>query len=171
LIDKIFSDILAIEEFPGEEYVAMNGMREERLKETADEVNPIYASVGSAFKRLLFAFESEVGMSPPRYFLLHMVANEENISQGQVGQLSGVDPSRVTQVAKSLERDGLIQRHRDPNDNRVVRMRLSAEGRRIFEGASAKREVLRARIRSALSREEEDELRRLLGKVAEALED
>ena len=149
----------------------MDGMREERLKETADEVNPIYASVGSAFKRLLFAFESEVGMSPPRYFLLHMVANEENISQGQVGQLSGVDPSRVTQVAKSLERDGLIQRHRDPNDNRVVRMRLSAEGRRIFEGASAKREVLRARIRSALSREEEDELRRLLGKVAQALED
>jgi MarR family transcriptional regulator, organic hydroperoxide resistance regulator len=151
--------------------VTLDGMREERLKETADEVNPIYASVGSAFKRLLFAFESEVGMSPPRYFLLHMVANEENISQGQVGQLSGVDPSRVTQVAKSLERDGLIQRHRDPNDNRVVRMRLSAEGRRIFEGASAKREVLRARIRSALSREEEDELRRLLGKVAEALED
>jgi MarR family transcriptional regulator, organic hydroperoxide resistance regulator len=151
--------------------VTLDGMREERLKETADEVNPIYASVGSAFKRLLFAFESEVGMSPPRYFLLHMVANEENISQGQVGQLSGVDPSRVTQVAKSLERDGLIQRHRDPNDNRVVRMRLSAEGRRIFEGASAKREVLRARIRRAMSREEEDELRRLLGKVAEALED
>ncbi len=149
----------------------MDGMREERLKETADEVNPIYASVGSAFKRLLFAFESEVGMSPPRYFLLHMMANEENISQGQVGQLSGVDPSRVTQVAKSLERDGLIQRHRDPKDNRVVRMRLSAEGRRIFEGASAKREVLRARIRRALSLEEEDELRRLLGKVAEALEE
>jgi MarR family transcriptional regulator, organic hydroperoxide resistance regulator len=149
----------------------LDGIRKERLKETADEVNPIYASVGSAFKRLLFAFESEVGMSPPRYFLLHMVANEENISQGQVGQLSGVDPSRVTQVAKTLERDGLIQRHRDPKDNRVVRMRLSAEGRRIFEGASAKREVLRARIRSALSREEEDELRRLLGKVAEALED
>ena len=38
---------------------------EERLKEAAKEVNPIYASVGSAFKRLLWAFESEVGMSPP----------------------------------------------------------------------------------------------------------
>jgi MarR family transcriptional regulator, organic hydroperoxide resistance regulator len=149
----------------------MDGMREDRLKETADEVNPIYASVGSAFKRLLFAFESEVGMSPPRYFLLHMVANEENISQGQVGQLSGVDPSRVTQVAKSLEREGLIQRRRDPKDNRVVRMRLSPEGRRVFEEACAKREVLRARIRRALSQGEEKELRRLLDKVAEALEE
>ena len=48
---------------------------------------------------------------------------------------------------------------------------MTPEGRRIFEGAYAKREVLRARIRRALSQEEEDELRRLLGKVAEALED
>jgi MarR family transcriptional regulator, organic hydroperoxide resistance regulator len=149
----------------------MGGLREEeRLKEAAEEINPIYASVGSAFKRLLFAFESEVGMSPPRYFLLHMLANEENISQGRVGQLSGVDPSRVTQVAKSLEREGLIGRSRDPEDNRVVRMRLTPEGRRVFEEASAKREVLRARIRLTLSQEEENELRRLLGKIAEALE-
>lgn len=150
----------------------MDGIREEdRLKETAEEVNPIYASVGFAFKRLLFAFESEVGMSPPRYFLLHMLANEGNISQGQVGQLSGVDPSRVTQVAKSLEGEGLIQRSRDPKDNRVVRMRMTPEGRRVFEEASAKREVLRSRIRRVLSQEEENELRRLLDKVAEAVEE
>jgi MarR family transcriptional regulator, organic hydroperoxide resistance regulator len=150
----------------------MGGLHEEeRLKEAAEEVNPIYASVGWAFKRLLFAFESEVGMSPPRYFLLHMLANEGNISQGQVGQLSCVDPSRVTQVAKSLEGDGLIQRSRDPKDNRVVRMRLTPEGRRVFEEASAKREVLRARIRRTLSQEEENELRRLLSKVAQALEE
>jgi MarR family transcriptional regulator, organic hydroperoxide resistance regulator len=170
-MDKIFSDILVIEGFPGEEWVGMDRMREKRLEKVAGEVNPIYASVGSAFKRLLFAFESEVGMSPPRYFLLHMVANEENISQGQVGQLSGVDPSRVTQVAKTLEGEGLIQRHRNPNDNRVMRMRLTPEGRRVFEEASAKREVLRARIRRDLSQEEENELRRLLDKVAEALEE
>jgi DNA-binding MarR family transcriptional regulator len=149
----------------------MDGLREEgRLKEAAEEVNPIYDSVGSAFKRLLFAFESEVGMSPPRYFLLHMVAKEGNISQGQVGQLSGVDPSRVTQVAKSLEREGLIQRNRDPKDNRVVLLHMTPEGRKVFEEASAKREVLRARIRRALSQEEENELRRLLDKVGEALE-
>jgi MarR family transcriptional regulator, organic hydroperoxide resistance regulator len=74
-------------------------------------------------------------------------------------------------VTKTLEGEGLIQRHRDPNDNRVVRMRLTPEGRRVFEEASAKREVLRARIRRVLSQKEENELRRFLDKVAEALED
>ena len=94
----------------------MDGMREEeRLEEVAGEVNPIYASVGCGLQEVALCLrERGREKSTPRYFLLHMVANEENISQGQVGHLSGVDPSRVTQVAKSLERDGLIQRHPRP---------------------------------------------------------
>jgi DNA-binding MarR family transcriptional regulator len=144
---------------------------EDRLREAAEKVNPIYASVGSAFKKLLWAFESDVGISPPKYFLLHMLANEGSISQGQMSLLSGVDPSRVTRLAKVLEGEGLIERTRTPKDNRVVRMRLTPEGRRVFDAASERREVLRTRIRRALSQEEEGELRRLLGKVVEALEE
>lgn len=150
----------------------MDGLREEdRLREAAEEVNPIYASVGSAFKRFLFAFESEVGMSPPRYFLLHMLAGEGDVSQGQMGRLSGVDPSRVTQMAKGLEKEGLIERSRDPKDNRVMRMRLTPEGKRVFDAASERRKAVKAKIRRVLSEEEEAELRRLLGKVVEALEE
>ncbi len=150
----------------------MDGLHEEdRLREAAEKVNPIYASVGSAFKKLLWAFESDVGISPPKYFLLHMLANEGSISQGQMSLLSGVDPSRVTRLAKVLEGEGLIERTRTPKDNRVVRMRLTPEGRRVFDAASERREVLRTRIRRALSQEEEGELRRLLGKVVEAVEE
>ena len=149
----------------------MDGLQEEnRRREAAEKVNPIYASVGSALKKLLWAFESDVGVSPPKYFLLHMLANEDSISQGEMSRLSGVDPSRVTRLAKQLEGEGLIERTRNPKDNRAVRMHLTPEGRRVFEAASERREVLRTRIRRTLSQEEEEELRRLLGKVVEALE-
>lgn len=150
----------------------MDGVREEdRLKRAADRVDPVYSSVGSAFKKLLWAFESKVGISPPKYLLLHMLAGEGTISQGQMSSLSGVDPSRVTQMAKGLEKEGLIERSRDPEDNRVVRMRLTPEGRRVFAAASKRREAVKARIRRSLSEEEEAELRRLLGKVVRALEE
>jgi DNA-binding MarR family transcriptional regulator len=146
-------------------------LREEvRLREAAEKVDPVYVSVGSAFKRLLWAFESNVGISPPKYLLLHMLATEGTISQGQMSSLSGVDPSRVTQMAKGLEREGLIERSRAPEDNRVVRMGLTPEGRRVFDEASGRRKAVKARIRRSLSEEEEAELRRLLGKVVEALE-
>ena len=65
----------------------------------------------------------------------------------------------------------MIERNRDPQDNRVVRMRLTREGRRAFELASERIEVFRNRVRRALSEEEHKELRRLLGKLAATMED
>ena len=145
----------------------MGGMREE----IAEKVYEIYVPTGLVLKKILWAFERDVGMSPPKYFVLHVLATEGGISQGEIGRLYGVDPSRITRLAKQLEGEGLIERTRAPEDNRVVRMQLTSEGRRAFEMATEKSEVFRNRVRRALNEEEHRELRRLLGKLTEAMED
>jgi DNA-binding MarR family transcriptional regulator len=144
---------------------------EEQLRETAEKIHPIYVPTGLAFKKILWAFERDVGISPPKYFVLHILNKEEHISQGEISRLSGVDPSRVTQLAKLLEGEGLIERTRDPEDNRVVRMHLTSEGRRAFEMAAERSKVFRNRVRRALNEEEHRELRRLLGKLTAEMED
>jgi DNA-binding MarR family transcriptional regulator len=140
-------------------------------QEIAEKVYPIYIPTGLLLKKILWAFERDVGISPPKYFILHVLAGEGGISQGEIGRLYGVDPSRVTRLAKQLEGEGLIERTRDPEDNRVVRMSLSSEGRRTFEIATERSEVFRGRVRRALNEEEHKELRRLLGKLTAAMED
>jgi DNA-binding MarR family transcriptional regulator len=145
----------------------MDGLHEE----IAEKVYPIYVPTGLLLKKILWAFERDVGISPPKYFILHVLAREGGTSQGEIGRLYGVDPSRVTRLAKQLEGEGLIERTRDPEDNRVVRMSLTSEGRRIFEMAAERSEVFTERVRSALNEEEHKELRRLLGKLTEAMED
>lgn len=140
-------------------------------EEMAEKVYPIYVPTGLVLKKILWAFERDVGVSPPKYFILHELAKEGGISQGEIGRLYGVDPSRITRLAKQLEGGDLISRTRDPKDNRVVRMSLTSEGRRAFEMASERSEVFRKRVRSALNEEEHRELRRLLGKLTEAMED
>ncbi len=142
-----------------------------RSGEGAEQITPVFTPVGMAFKKILWAFEKDVGISPPRYFVLHVLAKEGSIGQAEISALSGVDPSRITQVAKRLEGEGLIERTRAPEDNRVVRMHLTSEGRRAFEMASERSEVFRSRVRAALSEEEQLQLRRLLGKLTEAMED
>ena len=144
----------------------MDGLHEE----FAEKVYPIYVPTGLLLKKILWAFERDVGISPPKYFILHVLAREGGISQGEIGRLYGVDPSRVTRLAKQLEAEGLIERTRDPEDNRVVRMHLTSEGRRAFEMASQRGEVFKNRVRRALNEEEHKELRRLLGKLTEAME-
>ena len=145
----------------------MDGLHEE----IAEKVYPIYVPTGLVLKKILWAFERDVGISPPKYFVLHVLAREAGISQGEIGRLYGVDPSRITRLAKQLETVKLIERTRDPEDNRVVRMSLTSEGRRAFEMASERGEVFKDRVRSALSEEEHMELRRLLDKLTEAMED
>ena len=145
----------------------MDGLHEE----IAEKVYPIYVPTGLVLKKILWAFERDVGISPPKYFVLHVLAGEAGISQGEIGRLYGVDPSRITRLAKQLETEGLIERTRNPEDNRVVRMSLTSEGRRAFEMASERGEVFKDRVRSALSEEEHSELRRLLDKLTEAMED
>ena len=140
-------------------------------EEIAEKVYPIYVPTGLVLKKILWAFERDVGISPPKYFILHVLAREDGISQGEIGRLYGVDPSRITRLAKQLESEELIQRTRDPEDNRVVRMSLTSDGRRAFEMAAERSEVFRKRVRSALNEEEHRELRRLLGKLTEAMED
>ena len=145
----------------------MGGLHEE----IAEKVYPIYVPTGLVLKKILWAFERDVGISPPKYFVLHVLAREAGISQGEIGRLYGVDPSRITRLAKQLEGEGWIERTRNPEDNRVVRMSLTSEGRRAFEMASERGEVFKDRVRSALSEEEYMELRRLLDKLTEAMED
>ena len=145
----------------------MDGMREE----VAEKVYEIYVPTGLVLKKILWAFERDVGISPPKYFVLHVLAREGVTSQGEIGRLYGVDPSRITRLAKLLEGEGLIERTRDPEDNRVVRMHLTSEGRRAFEMAAERSKVFRNRVRRALNEEEHRELRRLLGKLTEAMED
>jgi DNA-binding MarR family transcriptional regulator len=140
-------------------------------EEIAEKVYPIYVPTGLLLKKILWAFERDIGISPPKYFILHVLAGEGGISQGEIGRLYGVDPSRVTRLAKQLEGEGLIERARDPQDNRVVRMSLSTEGRRAFEMATERSEAFRSRVRRALNEEEHEELRRLLAKLTEAMED
>lgn len=73
----------------------------------------------------------------------------------------GVSQSTVTQLADRLERRSLIERHTDPGDRRVVRLRTSAPGRELLERAETQRNELHSAVWEALSPTEQQSV--LLG--------
>jgi DNA-binding MarR family transcriptional regulator len=142
-----------------------------RAVETAQGAGPMLAPLGFAFWKMKGAFEREMGVSAGTWFTLTLLAREDGISQGELGQRFDVDPSRVTRLAKRLEKEGLLRRERDRGDNRVIRMYLTGKGRSLIEGLSDRRERFDRRVGAVLSPEELSELRRMLGRLAEAAED
>ena len=129
------------------------------------------APLGFAFWRMKGAFEREMGVSAGTWFTLALLAREDGMSQGELSQRFDVDPSRVTRLAKRLERGGLLRRERDRRDNRVLRMYLTGKGRGLIESLSNRRESFDHRVSSVLSPEELKELRRMLGVLAESAEE
>jgi DNA-binding MarR family transcriptional regulator len=127
--------------------------------------------LGLAFWRMKHAFEREVGLGAATWFLLSMLIDEEGISQGEVGQRFEVDPSRITRLAQRLEREGLLRRERDQEDNRVVRLHATEKGRRLIESRQERREGFEDRVQQEFSPEELAEFRRALGVVARLMKD
>jgi MarR family transcriptional regulator, organic hydroperoxide resistance regulator len=127
--------------------------------------------VGRAFRSMLRAFERDTGVGAPRWFVLSMVAEEDGLSQGEVCRRFQQDPSRITRLAQGLENDGLIRRERDREDNRVVRMYLTEEGRALVREFPERLVGFERRVSRAISDEELRELRRLLGALTDAMKD
>src|SRR5215213_6033848 len=134
-------------------------LAELRREEVVRESIPVLAPLGLAFKRMMAMVERETGLSAPKWFVLVVLSRRDGIGQGEVSQLFEVDPSRVTRIAQALESDGLVRRERDPDDNRVVRMYLTKEGRRRLRRLPALHRRMEERIRSVSSEEKHEELR------------
>ena len=142
-----------------------------RSAEVQDISDSLLPSLGLAFWRMKHAFEREVGLSAATWFLLSMLIEEDGISQGEVSHRFEVDPSRITRLAQRLQDEGLLRRKRDPEDNRVVRLYITEEGRLLIEDCQERRERFESRFRREFSTEELAEFRRALGIVSRLVKD
>jgi len=143
----------------------------EKREELLRGIHPVLPSLALTFKRLVTTIERESGVGGMKWFVLTMLGGRNGMSQGTLTQEYEMDPSKVTRTAQSLENEGLIRRERDPEDNRVVRMYLTDDGRELLGKLPEINEQLRRRVHSVLSEEEFEELQRMLGLLAEAMKE
>ena len=141
----------------------------QKREEALTGVHPVLPSLALAFKRMIATIERESGVGGMKWFLLTVLGRRDGLSQGEFTQEYEMDPSRVTRTAQSLEADGLIRRERDAEDNRVMRMYLTEGGLEVLDRLPEINDQLRSRVHSVLSEEEFEELRRMLGLLAEAM--
>src|SRR5919199_3333605 len=144
---------------------------DELLADEAVDDRSLMPLLGLAFWRMKHAFEREVGLSAATWYLLTTLIDEDGISPGEVSHRFEVDPSRITRLAQRLEGVGLLRRERDPEDNRVVRLHATEEGRLLIESCQERREGFEDCVRREFSPEELAEFRRALGVIARLMKD
>jgi DNA-binding MarR family transcriptional regulator len=79
-----------------------------------------------------------LGLSFARFEILRLLgfSRTGRLPMGKIGERLQVHPASVTSAVKRLERDGLVRREVDGDDNRVVLAVLSEGGRRLLVPAT-----------------------------------
>jgi DNA-binding MarR family transcriptional regulator len=90
----------------------------------------IYAA-GLAFNRLYKQVLDRWGLTYPQYLVLVALREGDDRSVGELCDLLFLESNTLTPLLKRLEAAGLVERKRDPADERVVRIRLSGKGRSV----------------------------------------
>lgn len=67
----------------------------------------------------------------PQYLVLLVLWEEDGVSVRHLGDRLALDSGTLTPLLQKMERQGLVTRARDDEDNRVVRISLTTSGRAL----------------------------------------
>lgn len=81
-----------------------------------------------------------VGLTFARFEIIRLLgfSRTGRLPMGKISERLQVHPASVTSAVKRLERDGLIDRVSDSEDNRVVLANLTRAGREVLDDATAR---------------------------------
>jgi DNA-binding MarR family transcriptional regulator len=80
------------------------------------------------------------GVSPAGFFLLRALAGEDSLRAGELARRLLITPATVTSVVGTLERNGHVERRRDPGDRRAVVVQITDSGLAVVKTTSASME-------------------------------
>lgn len=91
---------------------------------------------------------------------------DREVKVSEISRLLGVTPPTVTQLLKGLEAHGLVERHTDLTDRRVVGIALTEKGAGVIQQALAEYSATLRELTEYLGQEQSEQLASLLSKTS-----
>lgn len=103
-----------------------------------------FALYGAANRmtRLYRPILDALGLTYPQYLAMLVLWEQSPRTVGALGDALDLDSSTLTPLLKRLEAGGLVERHRDPDDERRVIVALTEKGQALREQAASVPEKL-----------------------------
>ena len=97
---------------------------------------------------------SHYKITPPQFVALQWLFEDGDMTIGELSNKMYLACSTTTDLVDRMEKNLLVERVKDPNDRRVVRIHLLEEGKRIIDEVIKKRQVYLEEILKNFSIEE-----------------
>ncbi|NIX78010.1 MarR family winged helix-turn-helix transcriptional regulator [Microvirga terricola] len=112
---------------------------------------------------------SELGLFAGQEQVLQALANSGPMTMGELAGILRVRPPTASKTVSRLSTLKLIERHTEPGDARVVRVKLTKEGKRKAAAIDALWDEVEAELLEGFDAKDRKRLRKLLRKAAKNL--
>jgi DNA-binding MarR family transcriptional regulator len=123
------------------------------------------------FKKMVKTSSNSVGVrfSPSQMRAMAAFHEDREYRMGELSKIAQVTMPFMTEMVDGLVREGILERVRDAEDRRVVKVKLSGQGRNIHKQFVKTRSREMESIFAKLDRKDQTELLKTLQKMSEIL--
>nr|MDH3078457.1 MarR family transcriptional regulator [Bacillus velezensis]MDH3091920.1 MarR family transcriptional regulator [Bacillus velezensis]MDH3098143.1 MarR family transcriptional regulator [Bacillus velezensis] len=140
------------------------------LTACCSEEGEILYQLQSLHKVIGTKFEACTGISQSRLELLAVLFYVDEISQSDLQKKVNIDGATVTRHLKQLEAKEMVTRRRKPEDNRIILVRLTDQGRERIEASKKEKERFIKEMLAGVSEEERSMLKNVLSQMQNNIE-
>lgn len=127
-----------------------------------DSLYHVFGHVIKLHFQKMQVYLDKVGIYPGQPPVLFSLLRKDGQSQKELAQKIHIQPATITVMLKRMEKANVVERRADSNDQRIVRVYLTDEGRKIAEQARGVMENIGKTCFSNFTKDEEIIFRRLL---------
>ena len=129
----------------------------EEIKEYVDQVIALLPDLEKAFRTDEPQEVLHMDICLPEIFVLKELSSKEEPTMSELGRSISMDPSTLTRTVDKLVEKEFVVRKPDPEDRRVVRVTITAKGRKIINRFEVQRKKhIESILRQMTSQERKD---------------
>jgi DNA-binding MarR family transcriptional regulator len=122
-----------------------------------------------ALRSMLDARLRAVSMTGIQYTILSLVERHEGISSAELSRRFFVTAQTMNEIINGMVQRGLLSRKEDPGNKRILRLRLSARGRKTLTECDAIADAIEHAAFDWMTTDEQEKLRESLRALTQGL--
>ena len=139
------------------------------LSQFADKVTELIPVIMKEYVKHQVDEFDKLKITMPQFFVLDLVGRQGEGKMSDLAKFINVTTAAMTGIVERLVKNGYVLRVYDPDDRRIIKIKLTPRGAKVLKDMIQKRKDITIKMFGSITQEEREEYLKILTHVHEHL--
>jgi DNA-binding MarR family transcriptional regulator len=146
-------------------------MADHDISQFADKVTELIPVIMREYVKHQVDEFDKLKITMPQFFVLDLVGRKGEEKMSDLAKFINVTTAAMTGIVERLVKNGYVVRVYDPDDRRIIKIKLTPKGAKILKDMIQKRKEITIKMFGSISQEEREEYLKILAHVHDHLKE